>query len=337
MGLGKFIKEQFRSVIQWEGPQEFELFYKWTENGDEIKNASKLIINPGQGCILVYEGKVQQVLEEEGLYDIKTANIPFLTDLKKWMQLMESEHKVGIYFFRKAMILNARYGTPTPIKYQDPVYQFPVGLRAFGNYSFKITRAAEFFREVVASATSYYTGDIQLVINSRISQPFADYLAKSKHTYTDIDANRETIVAELSAKLLPIFDTLGFEMKDLRIEGTSFDEDTQQRINKISNVAADVHAAKLAGLNYSDLQKLEMMRDAAKNENGLAGIGAGLGAGLQMAGIITADAVPQASGNPPVDNNDIMVKLEKLKLLHDKGLINQEDYEKKKLQLLDLL
>jgi membrane protease subunit (stomatin/prohibitin family) len=334
MGLGRFIQGQFRSVIQWEEPQDYELFYKWTEDGDEIKNASKLIVNPGQGCILVYEGKVQQVLEEEGLYDIKTGNIPFLTNLKKWMQLMESEHKVGIYFFRKAMILNARYGTPTPIKYQDPVYQFPVGLRAFGNYSFRITRAAEFFKEVVASATSYDTTDIQLVINSRISQPFADYLAKSKYTYTDIDANREDIVAELSTKLVSIFDTLGFEMKDLRIEGTSFDEDTQQRINKISDVAADVHAAKLAGLNYSELQKIEMMRDAAKNENGLAGMGAGIGAGLQMAGIVNNSQQPNSTSN---SNDDIMAKLEKLKLMHEKALITAEEYENKKAKLLDLL
>lgn len=337
MGLGRFIKGQFRSVIQWEEPQEYELFYKWTEDGEEIKNASKLIVNPGQGCIVVYEGKVQDVLEEEGLYDIKSGNIPFITNLKKWMQLMESEHKVGIYFFRKAMILNARYGTPTPIKYQDPVYQFPVGLRAFGNYSFKITRAAEFFREVVASATSYDTTHIQLVINSRISQPFADYLAKSKYTYTDIDANREDIVAELSAKLVSIFDVLGFEMKDLRIEGTSFDEDTQQRINKISNVAADVHAAKLAGLNYSDLQKLEMMRDAARNENGLAGIGAGIGAGLQMAGMVSDNANNNQPANTSTGGDDILGKLEKLKLMHEKGLITQQEYEKKKGQLLDLI
>ncbi len=331
MGLGQFIKDQFRSVIQWENPQPYELFYKWTDNGDEIKNASKLIINPGQGCILVYEGKVAQVLEDEGLYDIKTANIPFLTDLKKWMQLMESEHKVGIYFFRKASILNARYGTPSPIKYQDPVYQFPVGLRAFGNYSFKITRAAEFFKEVVASANSYDTDDIQIVINSRISQPFADYLAKSKFSYADIDANRELIANDLASRLISIFDALGFEMKDFRIEGTSFDEDTQQRINKISNVSADIYAAKLAGLNYSELQQIEMMRDAARNENGLAGIGAGIASGLQMASSMQNTSSKEAAPT------DIMAKLEKLKLMFEKGLITQEEYDKKKTQLLEEL
>lgn len=330
MGLGRFIKGQFRSVIQWEEPQEYELFYQWTENGDEIKNASKLIVNPGQGCILVYEGKVQHVFEEEGLYEIKTANKPFFTDLKKWLQLMESEHKVGIFFYRRALNLNARYGTPSPIKYIDPVYQFPVGLRAFGNYAFRITRAAEFFRDVVASASGYMVEEIQMVINSRISQPFADFLAKSKYSYADIDANREEIVAELSKKLQSIFDTLGFEMKDLRIEGTNFDDDTQKRINKISDVMADVIAAKSAGVNYTDLQKLEIMRDAAKNSNGLAGVGASLGTGMQMAQMFTKD-----NNQSTNSENDALSKLEKLKQMHEKGLITQDEYDKKKAQILD--
>ena len=43
------IKRQLRSVIEWQTPDEDVLFTQWTENGDEIKNASKLIVGPGQG------------------------------------------------------------------------------------------------------------------------------------------------------------------------------------------------------------------------------------------------------------------------------------------------
>jgi membrane protease subunit (stomatin/prohibitin family) len=39
------------------------LFQQWEGNGDELKNASKLIVGPGQGCIFVYEGKVKGVYE----------------------------------------------------------------------------------------------------------------------------------------------------------------------------------------------------------------------------------------------------------------------------------
>lgn len=140
MAIWNTIKGQLRSVIQWDDCQPGELFELWSQNGDEIKNASKLIVNPGQGAIFVYEGKIQAVHLEEGLYDLKTANIPFVTTLSKYMQAFESEHKVGIYFFWRTQFLNQKWGTTSLIKYLDPVYKFPVGLRAFGNFSFQITR-----------------------------------------------------------------------------------------------------------------------------------------------------------------------------------------------------
>jgi membrane protease subunit (stomatin/prohibitin family) len=55
------------------------------------------------------------------------------------MQAFESEYKVGIYFFKTTIINNQKWGTKSPVKYIDPVYKFPVGMRAFGNFSFRIT------------------------------------------------------------------------------------------------------------------------------------------------------------------------------------------------------
>ena len=77
--LGK----QLKSIVQWDNPDINTFFYKWPGNTDEIKNASKLIISPGQGCIFIYEGKIKAHLEKEGLYNLETDNIPFVTTLKK--------------------------------------------------------------------------------------------------------------------------------------------------------------------------------------------------------------------------------------------------------------
>ena len=79
--------------------------------------------------------------ETEGMYELSTANIPFITTLTKFMQSFVSEHKVGIYYFWRTEFVNQKWGTPAPIKYADPIYKFPVGLRAFGNFSFKISDA----------------------------------------------------------------------------------------------------------------------------------------------------------------------------------------------------
>src|SRR6185295_9144096 len=67
MGIFDALKGQLRSVIEWERPGPDELFRQWSADGDEIKNASKLIISPGQGCIFVYEGRIRAVARHEGM------------------------------------------------------------------------------------------------------------------------------------------------------------------------------------------------------------------------------------------------------------------------------
>ncbi len=338
MNLIDNIRRQLRSVIEWTDPGTNALFHQWSDNGDEIKNASKLIVNPGQGCIFVYEGKVQSVLTEECLVNLETENVPFWTTVKKFMQFFQSEHKVGIYFFRKTKILDQKWGTTSLIKYDDPKYHFPVGLRSYGNYSFRITNAHGFFVNVVGGGSSYWVEDFRAVMNTRLIQPLSDYLAEAKFSYAEIDANREEIASDIARKLFPEFEKLGFEITDFRIEGTAFDEDTIGRINRIADVSAEARAAQAAGLNYAQIQQLEAMREAARNEGGAAGIGMGVGAGMgfgqMMSGAMadpTRSASPGASG---AGTQDPLTTLRQLKEMHETGLITEEEYTAKKQEIL---
>lgn len=332
-----FMTRQLRSVIQWEDPDPEVLYQCWTDNGDEIKNASKLIVGPGQGCVFVYEGRVEAVYTEEGLYELKTANIPFFTTLRKFMQAFRSEHKVGIYYFRTAKLLNLKWGTESLIKYDDPKYKFPVGLRAFGNYSMRIIDGRGFFQQVVGGAQVFRVENIREPINARLVQPLTDYLAEAGFSYAQIDPNREEIAAGLSAKIEHEFTQLGFLLEDFRIQGTSFDEDTMRRINRIADISAEAQAASAAGVSYAQLQQLAAMREAAKN-NGGAGMGMGMAVGMGMAGAVapmvagTAAPAVAAAGAAPAD--DAAAKLRKLKLLFDQQLITAEEYEAKKKEIL---
>ncbi|MEI7994539.1 MAG: SPFH domain-containing protein [Methylococcaceae bacterium] len=339
MGLFDGIKRQLRSVIEWQNPAANALFEQWTDNGDEIKNASTLIVGPGQGCIFVYQGKVQAVFESEGSYNLKTDNIPFWTTITKVMQFFESEHKVGIYFYRKTVILDQKWGTTSMIKYLDPGYKFPVGLRAFGNYSYRIHEAANFFVNVVGGQSAFNTDDLKKVIVARLSQPLTDFLATSRYSYLDIDANREEIASGVQVKLVSVFAELGFTITDFRIEGTDFDEETSKRINRIADMTAEAQAAKEVGLDYAKVQQLEAMREAARNEGGGAGMGMGLGAGISfgqnLAQAMNTSASPDTASAQAAA--DPMEKLVQLKKMFEAELISAEEYAEKKKVILDAL
>lgn len=337
MAIFDGIKRQLRSVIEWQNPSPEALFYQWTDNGDEIKNASRLIVGPGQGCIFVYEGKVQSVLEEECLVSLETANIPFWTTIKKFMQFFESEHKVGLYFFKRTVVLNQKWGTTATIKYEDPKYKFPVGLKAYGNYSYRITDARGFFVNVVGSHGEFFTGDFRKIMSERIIQPLSDFLAESQYSYADIDANRNEIADGLTEKLNAEFGKLGFALTDFRIEGANFDDETLKRINRIADITAEAQAAQVAGLDYARLQQLEAMRDAARNESGGAGAGMGLGAGIGL-GQVMAHAMQNNFGaQATASSSDAMGKLAQLKEIHAAGLISDQEYAEKKKAILDAL
>lgn len=324
-----FVSRQLRSVIQWDNPDPALLFQRWSGDGDEIKNASKLIVGPGQGCIFVYEGRVEAVYAREGLFRIETANIPFLTTLRKFMQNFQSEHKVGLYFFRTTKMLNLKWGTESLIKYEDPQYKFPVALRAFGNYSMRIVDGRAFFQQVVGGAAEYGVSAIREALNGRLLQPLTDFFAEAGYTYTQIDPNREEIAAGIASKLRADFDQLGFVLEDFRIEGTSFDQDTMRRINRIADIHTEAQAASAAGVSFAQLQQLEALRDAARNP-GAGGAGMAMAVGMGMAGAVTAPVAALASGG----EGDAAARLKKLKAMLDDQLITQAEYDAKKKEIL---
>ena len=324
MGIMNFFKEQFLTVIEWKDQPQDVLFYKYPLKSDEIKDASKLIIAPGQGCVMVYEGKVTGVLEQEGIYVLETDNDPFITSLSKFMQAFESEHKLKIYFHRKAEINNQGWGTSNRVKYEEPVYRFPVNLGAYGNYSFKLTDAKLFLTEIAGLSDQYTVSQAQMLMQSRIEQQLTVTLATSAYSILQIDSKLNDLSTELKTQINAEFSSLGFELTNFKMQGASFDQQTQQQINQIANARAGILAAEQAGVNYTEMEKLQALRDAAKNDSGMAGAGLQINLGANL-------------GNSTGTSPDAVSQLQKLKSLFDQGILTQEEFDAKKKQWLDQL
>jgi membrane protease subunit (stomatin/prohibitin family) len=295
------VKSQLRSVIEWKDPAPDLLVWRWDGSGDELKNASKLLVNPGQAAIFVYEGKVQAAQREPGLTELATANVPFWTTLKKFMQAFESEHKANVFFVRTTEFLNQKWGTKGAVKYDDPKYKFPVGLRAFGNFSFRLAEPERFFAGVTSVRHAYAIEEARTALVDRMLTPLTDLLAESGFSYAQIDKNRVELADKLKVGLAEVLAKLGFELTDFRIENTDFDDDTKARIGKIADKIAEAQAINaMSGVesgalrNYAAVEQLGALRDAARNEGGVAGLGVGVGAGLglgqAMAGALAGGA-----------------------------------------------
>lgn len=336
MALGNFFKRQLKTVIEWINQDPNVLFYEFQTPTDEIKNASKLIVNPGQGCILVYKGEVIDVLTKSGTYELSTSNHPFITNLIKIMQSFESEHKMHVYFFRLASLVNQKWGTSTPIKYIDAVYQFPIELGAYGTYSIKIEQAELFFSQISGAKSLYTAQDLSKLMISRIIPTITSQLASESYSYQNIDSQLVQLCEQIKLNLQITFSKVGLVLDDFQIEATSFSQETLDRINKIADSRTDALAAKEVGLNYVEHEKLKALRDAAQNEGGLAGAGLQLGAGMELAKSFDLSSDKSANTTTATNNNeDIIKQLKQLKELVDAGILTQDEFNAKKAQLLE--
>jgi membrane protease subunit (stomatin/prohibitin family) len=332
MGLINFFKEQFAAVIEWKNQTQEVLFYKYSFKSNEVKDDSKLIIAQGQGCLVVYEGKVVGVLEQEGVYPLQTDNDPFITTLSKFMQGFETEHKLKIYFYRRAEVNNLGWGTSNRVKYEEPIYHFPVSLGAYGNYSFKLKDPKLFLTEIAGLSDLYTVLQSQMLIQSRIEQQLTVTLATSAYSVLEIDSKLHELAGELKLRLNDEFSALGFNLSNFKIQGTSFDEQTQMQINQIANAQAGSLAAEKAGLTYTEMEKIQALRDAARNENGLSGAGLQINLGRQM-----GNTFPSAQNERVNSQPDAVAYMIKLKELFDQGILTAEEFESKKKQWLDRL
>lgn len=330
MGILNIFSNQLSAVIEWKNPKPNVIWWKYPSKRDEVINASKLIIAPAQGCALVYEGALVEIIEEEGIYNLKTDNHPFITTLTKLRQNFESEHKLKIYFFRKAQILNQRWGTPSPIKFIDSTYKIPVELGVNGNFSYKIANPKYFYTEIIGETDEFLAETMSQSVAERIPQLIAEIIHEKRYSYIEIDGKIHDIARDISLKINEEYQNLGLALTDFRIVGTQFDEATQERIGRVADVAADIQAAQQAGLDYVELEKLRALRDAARNEGGLAGAGLQFGVGMEIGKKFneqTETTLTKGSG-------DAAEQLRKLKILLDENIITSEDFELKKQEIL---
>ncbi|RZK38212.1 MAG: SPFH domain-containing protein [Pedobacter sp.] len=333
MGIGSFFRDQLSRIIDWKDQPSDILVWKFPSVNDEIKNASKLIVSPGQGAILVYEGKVVDHLSEEGLFDLETDNHPFLTTLLNLRTNFESEHKLKIWFYRRAEVTNQGWGTPQMIKYMDPFYKIPVELGANGSFSFVISNPLYLFSNVIGAKDTYTVAEARQLLQNRFPENLSSVLAQSGISYQQIDAQLPALSLLIKEQLNPELNKLGFELTDFKLNGTVFDQSTKERISKVADITAETMAAGEGGLSYVEMEKLKALRDAARNEGGLAGAGLQLGVGMDLGKTFNA-----AKEETPVKNDsDPVARLKMLKSLLDEGIITQEEFAAKKKEWLDKL
>lgn len=340
MWLFDAFKNQWIDIIRWDNPESATLIWKFPQELDQIENDSTLIVDPGLASIFIHNGKIESIQTESGNWKLETDNVPFVSALKNVMSGFETHDKAQIYFVKTNELTNNKWGTPNAITYIDPIYDFPVELRAFGNFTFKIADVENFWTNYAANKAEVSIDSIRMMIVDRLVGQIISIFAQKKISYNEIDAHAFEISKELMQATKEEFAKLWLELTDFRIEDTNFTDKTEDFISKITSKSADVGAINKTGnidqrsmSNYAQIEQLEAMNTAAA-AGGTAGdmMGAGIGMAMWMNMGNQMNNMPNTNSAPVVDTTED--KLMKIKNLFDKGLIDEADYKTKKEEIL---
>ena len=345
MALMDFIKKQFIDIIQWTEESDGTLAWRFPMADMEIQNSASLTVRESQLALFVNEGKVADVFVP-GTHKLTTQTLPVLTYLKNWDKLFESPFKSDVYFFSTRQQVDQKWGTPQPITIRDKDFG-AVRLRAFGNYSFRIADPKLFHTEISGTRASYGVADLDGQLRGLVLQNISNAIAGSGIPFLDLASNQLMFAQALTTQLAPEFAKLGLKLEAMTVQNVSLPEELQKILDqKIGMGMVGNDMGKF--MQYQTAQAIPKFAEGGGGSSGIAGDAMGLGAGVALGQVLAqnlqaglqggaaAGAAP-AAGVVGVKPEDVMATLEKLGELKSKGILTQEEFDAKKVELLKKL
>lgn len=325
--IGSTLKDQWKEVISCENMDNDTLMMmKTTETGTISKNSLVRVL-PGQCAVIMQNGKVLDASAEEGDYVFDEAATPsffagnFGAVFKDMWQRFtfggQTSNKQAVYYFNTKEIMDNKFGTASPIPYQDWSHPIPnqmtggmlplsVKVKCFGKYTFKIADPSLFMKEIAGTATVYKKEDIVEQIRAEVISAFQNLLnelgtEKYKIPVLELPSQTDEIKQMMDER---VYDEplrkRGLNIVVFAVESVTLDDKSQEAIDNYQLSAnAQMQQGTLTGA-YA-----EAVKNAANNANGAANGFMGIGM-MNMAagnafGAATTNAANGAQSN--IQNN----------------------------------
>ena len=265
---------------------------------DIITNGSVISVNEGQVALIVSDGKIVDFCAEAGYYKWDSSTEPSMLCGDFFRGLVDSFKRIGyrftfggdagsqqrVYYVNTKEILDNKFGTTTPMPYDDPYYKTALYIRYFGQYTFRITDPIVFFSSIAGNVGDVYTSDdLKATATDEFMTALDSALARLSAEgikFSQLPIKQREIASYMSDTL----DTewrqrRGIEIVAVALAKVTPDEDSRKRIEEFdTNVMHAAPDAMAGGMAYAQMRA---MRDAANNASGaMTGfMGVGMAAG----------------------------------------------------------
>lgn len=288
-------------------------------NENIITENSVIAVADGQCAVVVEQGQVIDICAEPGEYRFDSSTEPSIFNGTLSEGIKNTIAEIGkritfggspstdqrIYYFNTKELTSLKYGTASPVPFRvvdaRAGIDMDIRVKAFGEYSIKVTNPVLFYTNVCGNiSTSYQISELEGQLRSELLtalQPaFASISAKGVR-YSELPAYTTELTDLLNELLSKKWkDLRGIEIVSFGMNSIKADEEDEKILRDMQKDAAytnpNLGAAALVGA------QAQAMRDAANNANGamngFVGVNAAMNAGGVNANALYQQA--QASG-----------------------------------------
>lgn len=333
-------------VVKFDSPNDEILVYKFPS--ENLRMGAQVIVNQSQEAVFVKGGKALDVLPP-GTHTLHTGNIPILRRLINLPFGGDTPFTAEVWFANKTIKRDMRWGTPGPIQIIDAVYNYPVSVRAFGKWGFRIDNTQSFINQIVGSLSladsnkiyDYFIGEIR----QKLSDTLANFFEINRISVFQISARLNELSLFTTQSINDEFNRFGIEVVNFNIERISIPDEEQKKFREILGKRMEIEQISQANVGpaYVSMRSFDTLQTAAQNAGtsgnlfaGGLGLGMGVGAGVplgaQMGQQMNVNSTPFTQA--PTTELDPMDRLKKLKTMFDAGLISEADFNDKKKEIL---
>lgn len=151
------VKHAIIEVIEYSGANDVLI---WKHPNENFNTNTQLIVGPSQEAILVKGGQVMGRFPS-GTHTLDSKNYPFLRALIGLGTGGVSPFQCAVYYVNKVISMGIDWGTDSPIRMTDPVYQVPIDIRSYGDFSVQVNNAQKLLEKLVGSTEGFSTENLQ--------------------------------------------------------------------------------------------------------------------------------------------------------------------------------
>ena len=222
---------------------------------------------------------------------MKTDNIPLLNKLINIPFGGNSPFQAEVWFVNKLSVLDAKWGTATPLQIEDPKYEVIVPVRAYGQYGFKVETPRMLLETLVGNRKTFSSETLGVYfrgkILSQLTTIISNKLIEDQISILNINSHLSDISVYSKERLTEYFDKYGLSLLVFDIMSISVIESDPSfvKLKEAKDLAARL---KITGRDVYQMERsFDVLENAASNEGmagGLMGAGLGMGAGMAVGG-----------------------------------------------------